>query len=245
MDKSKKELNVKIICLICCRGGSKGIPNKNIKEFCGKPLLEWTISNAKNSGIFDDIILSTDSNNIAQIGTSLGATVPGLRPDHLATDDADVFDTHKYIFEQLNINDGKNIVCVLTNNPFIKPDLLKRGFNIGKSKNFKIIALDSVPIGGDYLYFRQLYEESGYLKFHFPDEMKKTGINRQGYEPTYTTINNMRWGLPSILGNYEIYKKSIINNGILPIPLSKKHNFDIDDKDDWDIAEAVFQKLFL
>ena len=55
----------KVNCLICCRGGSKGILNKNIKKFCGKPLLEWTIKNALQAEIFDEIILSTDSNEIA------------------------------------------------------------------------------------------------------------------------------------------------------------------------------------
>ena len=241
----KNNKRMKTICLICCRGGSKGIPNKNIKNFCGKPLLEWTINNATKADIFDEIILSTDSDKIAKVGIALGVTVPGLRPDFLATDNADVFDTHKYIFDQLNINDDENAVCILTNNPFIDSKLLKEGFRLAKKENFKTIALDTVHVGGDYLYFRQLYEKNGYLKFHFPDEMKKSGINRQAYKPTFTTINNMRWGLPSSLENYNVYKNDIIKNGIIPIPLSKKHNFDIDDKDDWNIAEAVFEKLFL
>ena len=64
---AKKE----IIALICCRGGSKGIPNKNIKSFCGKPLLSWTIENAKRANVFDKIILSTDSKDIAEIGEKM------------------------------------------------------------------------------------------------------------------------------------------------------------------------------
>ena len=75
--------------------------------------------------------------------------------------------------------------------------------------------------------------------------MRKSGINRQGYKPTFTTINNMRWGKPSYMTSYENYKKEIINNGVLPIPLPKTRNFDIDDQDDWCIAEAVYKGLFL
>ena len=90
--------NKKVIALICCRGGSKGIPNKNIKKFSGKPLLSWIIKEAKKSKIFDDIVLSTDSKNISKIGRFYGASVPGLRPKKLSTDNSDVFDTHKYIF---------------------------------------------------------------------------------------------------------------------------------------------------
>jgi hypothetical protein len=90
-----------------------------------------------------------------------------------------------------------------------------------------------------------MYEENGVLKFYYPDKMSKSGINRQGYKPTFTTINNMRWGKPSHMISYDDYKKEIIENGVLPIPLPKVRNFDIDDQDDWRIAEAVYRELFL
>ena len=111
--------NHKVVSLICCRGGSKGIPGKNIKEFCGKPLLGWILEAAKEAKVFDDIILSTDSEEIAEVGRFYGATIPGLRPDDLSTDDSDVFDTHRYIFKKLNITDNSHRACILTNNPFI------------------------------------------------------------------------------------------------------------------------------
>ena len=235
----------KIACLICCRGGSKGIPKKNIKNFCGKPLLEWTIKHANEANVFDDIILSTDSEEIAKIGELNGVNIPGLRPDHLSMDSSDVFDTHEYIFNKLNITDKTHAVCILTNNPFIDSKLIKTGFNIAKENNFQIIALDTLEVGGDYLYFRQLYKKEKVLEFHFPDKMEEAGINRQSYSPTYTTINNMRWGVPSHMTNYNYYKNQIISNGILPIPLTKTRNFDLDDLEDWKIAEAVYESLFL
>jgi len=238
-------MNSKVICLICCRGGSKGIPNKNFKEFCGKPLLCWTLEHAIQSDVFDNIILSTDSPKIAEIGEKYDVTVPGLRPDYLSTDDSDVFDTHAYIFNQLDIKDENHAVCILTNNPFIDSKLIESGYRIACSKQFEIIALDTVHIGGDYLYYRQLYEDDGYLKFYYPDEMEKSGINRQSYLPTFTTINNMRWGKPSLMSKYTTYKNHIINNGVIPIPLAKTQNFDLDDMEDWKIAEAVFEKLIL
>ena len=235
--------NLKVIGLICCRGGSKGIPGKNIKEFCGKPLLGWTLEHAQKANVFDKIILSTDSKEIAEVGEEYGATVPGLRPDHLATAESDVFDAHNYIFKQLNITDETHVVCILTNNPFIDSILIKEGYTIGSSKEFEIIALDTIDVGGDYMYFRQLYYRDGVLKFHFSEDMRKSKINRQTYLPTYTTINNMRWGKPSSMINYDKYKNEIIQNGILPIPLPKTRNFDLDDQEDWLIAEAVFEKL--
>ena len=69
-----------IICLVCCRGGSKGIKNKNIKIFHGKPLLYWISRSIKKSKIFNKVYLSTDSPKIARIGKNLGFNVPNMRP---------------------------------------------------------------------------------------------------------------------------------------------------------------------
>ena len=241
----QKNNRMKVIALICCRGGSKSIPEKNIKEFCGKPLLGWALDHAVQSGVFDQIILSTDSQKIATVGEEYGAIIPGLRPDYLATSESDVFDTHKYVFNQLQITDKTHVVCILTNNPFINSKLIREGYAIAKGANFNTIALDVIKVGGDYLHFRHCYEKDGRLFFHDSEAMKKSGINRQSYESTYTSISNMRWGKPSVMIDYNIYKNEIIQNGSLPIPLPKTRNFDLDDMDDWKIAEAVFRGLFL
>ena len=198
---------------------------------------------AEEAKVFDDIILSTDAEEIAEVGRSYGATVPGLRPSALATDDSDVFETHRYIFEQMNIADKTHRVCILTNNPFINDELIKKGYRKACSVNFERIVLDTVPVAGDYVYYAQCYKKEGLLRFRFPDEMLKSGINRQNISPTFTTINNMRWGKPSVLNDYEVYKKDIVNNGIVSIDLPKLRNIDLDDSDDWLMAEAVFEKI--
>ena len=74
------------LCLIPARGGSKGIPNKNIKGFCGKPLIQWTIEKAFASSLADEVLVSTDDKKIARVAESCGASVPFLRPPALATD---------------------------------------------------------------------------------------------------------------------------------------------------------------
>lgn len=76
----------KVLCTICCRGGSKGVKNKNIRFILGKPLIAYTIEQAKESKIFDHIILSTDSQEIADVGKQYGAEVFFLRDPQLATD---------------------------------------------------------------------------------------------------------------------------------------------------------------
>ena len=233
----------RIIALICCRGGSKGIPGKNIKEFAGKPLLGWIFEAAKDSEVFDEVILSTDSEEIAAVGSRYGVTIPGLRPSHLAQDDSDQFDTHDYVFEQLGITDESYRVCNLNNNPFIDADLISLGYEKALGVDFERVVLDSVRVGGDYIYYRQCFEYDGLFLFHFPKKMLASKINRQSDAQTYISINNMRWGKPSVLRTYESYKKEIVLNGFVPIWLPKARNFDLDDKEDWMIAEAVFKAL--
>lgn len=233
----------KIVALICCRGGSKGIPGKNIKEFAGKPLIGWILEAAKFSAVFDEIILSTDSQEIADIGIKYGASVPGLRPSELAQDESDQFDTHRYIFNTLNITDETHRICILTNNPFIDYRLIKKGYEAAENVGFEKVVLDTVKVSGDYLYYRQCFDHEGVLRFLFQKDMFESQINRQAQAPLFTTINNTRWAKPSVLTSYDAYKQDIIVNGIIPIELPKLRNVDIDDPDDWIIAEALFSRI--
>mgnify|MGYP001572055875 FL=1 len=84
--------NLKILALITARGGSKGIPKKNIRLFLGKPLIYWTIKEALKSGYEDKVVVDTDSAEIAKIARRYGAEVPFLRPKKLATDKANSID---------------------------------------------------------------------------------------------------------------------------------------------------------
>jgi len=85
--------NKKIIVIIPARGGSKGVPRKNIKPLLGKPLIAWTIEQAKMSKHIDKLIVSTDDKEIAEISQKYGAEVPFLRPKELAKDESPTIDT--------------------------------------------------------------------------------------------------------------------------------------------------------
>ena len=87
------------LAIIPARGGSKGLPGKNIKELCGKPLMAWSIEVGLKSKYLDEVVVSTDYQNIADIAKEYGASVPFLRPKHLASDTATSFDTVKHTIE--------------------------------------------------------------------------------------------------------------------------------------------------
>ena len=92
---------MKPICLICARGGSKGIPNKNIRIIAGKPLISHTIESALNSKLFSHVIVSTENKKIADISKKSGAEVPFIRPKKLAQDDTPIGDVFIHAIEKL------------------------------------------------------------------------------------------------------------------------------------------------
>lgn len=230
------------ICLICCRGGSKTIKNKNIKKFHGKPLLSWILESAIKSKIFDKIILSTDSKKIKKVGMKYDILIPGLRPKNLAKAHSDQFDTHKFIFEKLNIRNENSVVCVLNNNPFIKPKLIIKSYELFKKFKYKKIVSDYCNVDGDYIALKQFFITNKKFKFLNEKKFINLKLNRQELKSFYTYIFNIRWGRPSELSNYKTFKKNLIKNGT-GIKLSKLENFDIDDLEDWKIALSVFKIL--
>ena len=112
------------LCVIPARGGSKRIPKKNIKEFCGKPLIAYSIEVAKKSKLFDKIIVSTDSLEIAEVAEYYGAEVQ-IRPDELSDDYAGSTDVFEYVISQ---NPGFEYACMIyATAPFLQVKYLKQG----------------------------------------------------------------------------------------------------------------------
>jgi CMP-N-acetylneuraminic acid synthetase len=97
----------KVLAIIPARGGSKGLPGKNIKELCGKPVVAWSIEQTLKSKYVDNVFVSTDSEEIAKIAKEFGANVPFLRPAKLAADDSPTSDAILHVLEQLSMK-GKS-----------------------------------------------------------------------------------------------------------------------------------------
>ena len=116
----------KAVAIITARGGSKRIPHKNIKEFCGKPILAYSIEAALASGVFDRVMVSTDDEEIAEVARKYGAEVPFLRSEKTANDYA----TTKDVLEEVLAEYEKRgehfdtLCCIYPTAPFITPDRL-------------------------------------------------------------------------------------------------------------------------
>ena len=197
--------------MICCRGGSKTIKNKNIKLFNKKPLLYWSLKNLIKSKVFTKIVLSTDSKKIAKIASLFkNVEIPGLRPKKLAKSDSNQFETHQYIFRKLKIEDNNSIVCVFNNNPFITAEKIKESFQIFKKNKFKGLVTDAALVDGDYIAWKQCKRNREKLNYIFKRKFFNLKLNRQTLKKFYVNIFNLRWGKPSHLKSYHSYKKQLL-----------------------------------
>lgn len=118
----------KYLAVIPARGGSKRLPRKNVRLLGGKPLIAWSITAARNSGVFEEVLLSTDDDEVARIGEACGASVPWLRPSELATDTAGAADVLHHAateFEKASKTRLDAIVLLQPTSPFRSAQTIK------------------------------------------------------------------------------------------------------------------------
>lgn len=232
----------KILCLVCCRLGSKGVPNKNLRKFHGKPILYWLSKELRKSNLFDSWILSTDSKKIAELGKKLGFYIPGLRPKSLSTGKTNVFDVHRYIFQKMNLNDKNSIVCVINNNPFISAKMINKTYKKFIQFKKKFIVHLAHQVGSDQIYYRQCVNIKKTLVHLFKKDLINSKINRNELNKIYVNLGDIRWSKLKYLENFKKYNQNIAKNGNKFIFINKEDYVDINSMRDFKIAEYLFNK---
>jgi CMP-N-acetylneuraminic acid synthetase len=175
----------KILALIPARAGSKGLPGKNIRTLCGKPLIVWTIDKANSSRYLDMVLVTTDSTEIAEISKAAGAHVPFLRPAELATDKASTYDAIHHALDFLKIHEAQTfdyVVLLEPTSPLREDDDIDRMLMqlVGNSAEFdSIISVGEVDEHPSTL--KRL--NGAYLEPFCPELLQTT--RRQDNEPAY------------------------------------------------------------
>ena len=127
------------IAIIPARGGSKRIPHKNIKDFNGKPIIAYSIEKAIQSELFEAVIVSTDSEEIAEVSLRYGAKVPFLRPKELSDDFTGINKVISHALKTLGSEKYKYVCCIFATAPLIQIDDLSRAYKLISEGNFKFI----------------------------------------------------------------------------------------------------------
>lgn len=217
------------LCVIPARGGSKRIPRKNIKNFCGKPMLAYAIEVAKKSQLFSKIIVSTDDDEIATIANQYDAEVL-KRPELLADDYATTVAVIRHSIGALNVADDVNLCCLYPCTPLLTAQIIKIAYQkwINSHTKFCIPVLE--------------FESSIYrsLKLNERDEIAEIfdneNIRTQDLQKAYYDAGQFYWGSAK---SWTIENK--IREQSVAFVLSKNSVVDIDTADDWQFAEWLYK----
>jgi CMP-N-acetylneuraminic acid synthetase len=227
--------NQRILAIIPARGGSKGIPNKNITDLCGKPLIAYSILAAKKSQYIDDVIVSTDSEKIQSIASKHGASVPFLRPNELASDTAKTIDAMLYTIEEL-AKMGQNYNCVVLlqpTQPLRKPVYIDEA--IAKLLDSPYDSLVSVTKVSEHPILMRTITKEGTLQSLLPIS---STVRRQDF-PDYYRVNGSIY-VNRINENLNI--TTSLNDNILPYVMDTMYSVDIDTMEDLYKAASYIQQ---
>ena len=226
----------KKIAVIIARGGSKRIPKKNIKSFLGKPIIEIVIKTIKSTKIFDEIIISTDDNNIAKVAKKNKIKVPFIRPKNLANDFADTLSVMKHAVATLKRNNSSNNIycCIYPTSVFMtKQDLILSSIEFKKSKPTFLFAATSF----EYPYQRGFFlSKSNNIKLlNNSNYFKRT----QDLKTLYHDVGQFYWGSEKSWRR----EKMIFGKKSKAYLISNHRVTEIDNLDDWKRAEKLFKSL--
>lgn len=223
------------IAIIPARGGSKRIPRKNIKEFCGKPIIAYPIAEALNSGLFDEVMVSTDDIEIAEIAESFGAKVPFLRSESNSDDYASTEDVlNEVLLKYKEV--GKKFdycCCIYPATPLISSEKIRDAYNLLKNGNYDSV-IPLARFGSQIL--RSLCIDNQKVKLNWAEyEYTRT----QDLPISYFDPGQFYWF------NVDSYmeKLSLLTDNTGSIELSELEVQDIDNEIDWQIAELKFKLL--
>jgi pseudaminic acid cytidylyltransferase len=224
------------ICVIPARGGSKRIPGKNIKDFCGKPIIAWSIEVAKASGLFERVLVSTDDAEIAKVATAWGAEVPFVRPAEIANDYAGTTEVIAHA-SQWALDQGwpvSAVCCIYATAPFIHVNDLKQGLECLQSGGWSYVFSATDFASPIFRAFKQ--RPDGSIEMFFPDYFS---TRSQDLPETLHDAGQFYWGKPSAW----IEERRIFDRHSVPVIIPRWRVQDIDTQDDWLRAEVIHNLL--
>lgn len=219
------------IAVIPARGGSKRIPRKNVKDFCGKPMLAYAIEAAVASKSFDHIVLSTDDMEIAGIGEALGAEAPFIRPAALADDMTPTVPVIGHAITECNKLGWKatHVCCIYPTNPFLHADDIRAAFNLLMQNDCSYtFPVTPLPTAQGFLRL----DPDGVVSPFIPEYAR---MRSQDIEPVYFDAGQFYWGKAEAW----LSQQDVFSSGKAVI-IPQHRAVDIDTPDDWEWAEHLF-----
>ena len=228
---------MKTVAIIPARGGSKRIPRKNIKPFCGKPMISWSIKAAQDSKVFDAIIVSTDDEEIAQVARDCGAEAPFKRPPELSGDHALTLPVIAHAIHWFEENRGSITCacCIYATDPFLEPNNLRAGLEVLQKREDAEFAFGVTSYAFPIFRALQLKPDGSVGMFWPENELKRS----QDLPPAFHDAGQFYWGRKEAF----LIRSGIFSARSLPIILPRHSVQDIDTPEDWERAEQLFRLI--
>ena len=229
------------LCVIGARGGSQGLPNKNIKKLLGIPLIEWSIKPALMIEEIDHAAVSTDSEEIAKISKNAGADVPFLRPKELAEPDVGKFDVFKYslnAFEKFYNQSFSTYIDLDCTNPLRDLDDIKNCIQLfNKEKNNGIDGVFTTCNARKNPYFNLLEKnQRGYLEISKP--LKQKILSRQKAPVVYEHVACIY----VLSAEYVRISSHLLDGNMIGYDIGQRKSYDIDSEHDFEIIEFLMNQ---
>ena len=224
------------VAIIPARGGSKRIPRKNVKEFGGKPMIAWSIEAAKASGCFDQIIVSTDDEDIARVAGEWGAEVPFMRPAKLSDDFTGTLPVIRHAVEWLTQNGTpvEYACCLYATAPFVSAKDLQEGLQLIKSTDSSYAF--SVTSYAFPIQRAIRITENGRVAMFNPGHFQ---TRSQDLEEAWHDAGQFYWGTAEAWRE----ERPIFSEDSVPVTLPRYRVQDIDTPEDWARAEWLFRAM--
>lgn len=226
------------VAIIPARGGSKRIPRKNVKDFCGKPMIAYSIEAAVESGCFDRVIVSTDDTEIAEVAQAYNAEVPFIRPEELSNDYAGTIPVIQHAVNWL-IAQGEApelVCCLYATAPFITPKVIKQGLQQLEDTN-AAYAFSATSYAFPIQRAFKIKPSLGVEMF----EPQQFNTRSQDLEEAYHDAGQFYWGTKEAW----LTEKVIFGPESTPVILPRHRVQDIDTPEDWKRAELLFKAMQL
>lgn len=220
-----------LVAIIPARSGSKGIPNKNIKSFCGKPLIYWSITAAKQCHFVDEVIVSTNSDSIAAIASSYGASVPFLRSESLSNDKAQTIDVVLDLLERMPL--VHDVLLLQPTSPLRSVDDIYQAYNARQIANAQSAV--SVALSQKAPEWMYRLGSSNHLTPIIPST---PNVPRQVLSPAYFLNGAIYLATRQFL----LKERRFVSNSSVAHVMPLERSIDIDVPLDWDIASFLKQR---
>jgi CMP-N-acetylneuraminic acid synthetase len=221
-----------ILALIPARGGSKGLPRKNILPVGGKPLIAWRIESALACNAIDRVIVSTDDEEIADVARRFGADVPFLRPPEIAQDETPMLDVTLHLLDWLT-EDADYLLLLQPTSPLCGADDLQNAITLARQKNANAVV--SVAEVSKHPYWMKTINPDGYLQNFLPEA--QTPIRRQDLPVAYALNGAIYLIRPEILRA----ERTFVPAQTLPYIMPPERSLDVDSAWDLQLVNLILQ----